>query len=150
MPTELKRLLVHVEECAHVGRGVGGAGRLAAPKEHDDADDEQAHERAAEAGGKPNDQRRCVVTYHRPTTGVERHSVWATLCVSAWVCGRGCNETFGPTTRRRVRALVPTCTHSHLGLYPLRPVPTYTRRLLSVRPLGGACGLWFPLAPIPT
>ncbi len=75
MPTELKRLVVNVEERAHVGRGFGSAGGSAAPKEHDDADDEQAHERAAEAGGKRHDQRRCV-TYNRPTTGTESHSVW--------------------------------------------------------------------------
>ncbi len=56
MPTELKRLVVNVEERAHVGRGVGGAGGSAAPKEHDDADDEQAHERAAEAGGELPDK----------------------------------------------------------------------------------------------
>jgi hypothetical protein len=56
VPTELKRLLVHVEERAHVGRGVGGAGGSAAPKDHDDADDEQAHERSAEAGGEPPDK----------------------------------------------------------------------------------------------
>jgi hypothetical protein len=82
VPTELKRL-VNVEERAHVGRGVGGAGGLAAPKEHDDSDDEQAHERAAEAGGERHDQRRCVVTCPRPTAGIESHRVWATVCTSA-------------------------------------------------------------------
>ncbi len=60
-----KRLLLNAE--GHVGRGVSGAGGSAAPENHDDANDEQAHERAAEAGGKRHDQRRCV-TYHRPTT----------------------------------------------------------------------------------
>ena len=78
-----KRLLIDVEERAHVRRGVGGAGGSAAPNDHDDADDEQAHERAAQAGGKRHDQRRCAA-YHRPSTGIESHSVWATLCVSAW------------------------------------------------------------------
>ncbi len=77
VPTGLKRL-VNVEERAHVGPGIGGAGGSAAPNDPDDADDEQANERAAEAGGKRHDQRRCV-TYHRRTTGVESHSVWAIL-----------------------------------------------------------------------
>jgi hypothetical protein len=54
--TPPKRLVVNVEERAHVGRGVGGAGGSAAPKDHDNADDEQAHERAAEAGGKLPDK----------------------------------------------------------------------------------------------
>ena len=51
-----KRLLPNVEGRAHVGRGVGGASGSAAPEDHDDADDEQAHERAAEAGGEPPDK----------------------------------------------------------------------------------------------
>ncbi len=109
---ELRRL-VNVEEHGQAGRGVGGASGSAAPEDHDDANDEQAHERAAEAGGKRHDHSRCA-TYQRPTTGIESHSVWATLCVSAWVCGRGCTYTFGLTVR----------SGSHLGPFPLRPVPT--------------------------
>ncbi len=148
------RRLVNIEERGQAGRGVSSAGGSAAPEDHDDANDEQAHERAAEAGGKRHGQRRCV-TYHRPTTGIESHSVWATVCVSAWVCGRGCTDTFGLAFRRRIRSgshlgpfpLRPVTTlarshlhRSHLGPFPLGPVPAYMRRLLSVRPVGGACG----------
>ncbi len=56
------------------------------------------------------------------------HSVSERMGVRA--CGRDCTDAFGPTTRRRVRALVPTCAHSHLGPFPLGPVPTYMRGLL--------------------
>jgi hypothetical protein len=53
--------------------------------------------------------------------------VWATLCVSTWVCGRGCTDTFGLTFRRRIRP------GSHLHPFPLRPVPTWTRPHLHAR-----------------
>ena len=78
MRTELKRLVVNVEERAHVGRGVGGAAGSAASNDQDDDGDE----RAREGGGKHNDQRYmcCVSTYNARWHGEPRRIVGPPVC----------------------------------------------------------------------
>jgi hypothetical protein len=120
----LGAVLLEVEGRAQVGRGVDGAGGSAVAEDHDDDDDKQERERAAEAGGKRHEQR-CVITYDaRPLLGIESHSTCVCACVG------------GPTRQAcplggRVRALIPTCIHSHLGPFPL-----------AMTTLLSACPLW--------
>ncbi len=146
MPTELKRLVVNSSTlttrqrrgaCARRTRGrqrgrVGGA-------EGTRRCCRRASTRTRRRGRRRAPRQR--LAYLSPPDDWDRepqragHSVRERMGVRAWL-----QRHFRPDHSAARAGLVPTCTHSHLGPLPLGPVPTYMRGLLSVRPLGGACG----------